>query len=502
MDTASILFSLVSIFLGIYRFLTSTFNHWYSKNVPSLPDPLPGFGHILPAITLRENLGSLLHRIYNRSTASMIGIYYLRKPALIVRDPELVKSVLQTNFSSFHVNMVHVSENDDPVMARDPFFSKNPKSWREGRSRVASHLSNKKLKHLSLIIEGVSRKMRTYIDGKNGAGEFECGLKEFFLRCTGELVANAAFGIQGKSFEDNPKERPFAKLADMIYTPTLINALRLTLVLYFPGMARFLKINLMTKESENFLKNVVKKSIKQRKDENIAPNDYLQFCMETNKDDINGILSDLLIFYDDVYETVSSTLASLFYHLSINPKVQEKLRKILITVVEASDDGLSYESQKNMDYLEQVIFEAMRVTSPVGFLAKLCTEEITLESSDVKCSLEPGDLVIISILGLHLDEKYWPDPEVFDPDRFSPENQASRHKYTFLPFSEGPRMCVGVRLAIMTVKLISANLLLNYSVEFSPKTKLPLVREPTQVTYIKGDLWVKFKKLSTTFSND
>lgn len=495
MDPISLLLCVVLISLAIYRFLTSTFDHWKNQDVPYMPNPLPGFGHLLPTMTLQENLGCLFQRIYNQTSASVIGIYYLRKPALIIRDPELVKSVLQSNFSSFHENMVNFTEKLDPVYSRDPFYTINRDVWKEGRARIVSHLSNKKLKYLSLIIEEVCGKMSAYVDKKILNDCYECGLKEFFLKCTGETVANAAFGIQGNHFEDNSKERPFASLANMIYTPSWINGIKVMLVLYFPSFSKLLKIKILTTESQILLKDIVKKIIKQRKEENVAPNDYLQFCIDSNEDDLNSILSDLLIFYDDVYETVSSTLAAVFYHLSSSQEIQEKLRKHLS---KTSGDKVSYESQKNMDYLEQVIFEAMRLTTPVGFFAKLCTDKITMEGYDgVECNLKPGDLVIISTLGLHLDSKHWSDPQIFDPERFSSENQAKRHKYTFLPFGEGPRMCVGVRLAIMMVKLVTASMLLKYSVEFSSRTKLPLVREPTQVTYIKGDLWVKFKKLDS-----
>lgn len=70
-----------------------------------------------------------------------------------------------------------------------------------------------------------------------------------------------------------------------------------------------------------------------------------------------------------------------------------------------------------------------------------CTKEYAIPKTDVV--LQEGTLVLISSLGIQHDPDYYPNPEVFDPDRFSPESKLSRHSCTWLPFGEGPRICIG-----------------------------------------------------------
>jgi hypothetical protein len=81
---------------------------------------------------------------------------------------------------------------------------------------------------------------------------------------------------------------------------------------------------------------------------------------------------------------------------------------------------------------------------PVLFAARECTKPFELETpSGGSYVVEAGTPVIIPIYALHYDPQHFPDPQIFDPDRFSEENKESRHKYSYLPFGEGPRICLG-----------------------------------------------------------
>lgn len=78
---------------------------------------------------------------------------------------------------------------------------------------------------------------------------------------------------------------------------------------------------------------------------------------------------------------------------------------------------------------------------PVPVLNRVCTKKYTFPDSNV--TLNTGDKVIIPIYSLHYDPNYYPNPEVFDPERFSEENKTSRPNGTFIPFGDGPRICIG-----------------------------------------------------------
>ncbi|XP_017877675.1 cytochrome P450 9b2-like [Ceratina calcarata] len=150
-----------------------------------------------------------------------------------------------------------------------------------------------------------------------------------------------------------------------------------------------------------------------------------------------------------------------------------------------------------MTYMDQVIRESQRYYASVNNMYKVCTEECTLKGSDgLKYRVKPGTEIFISVYGLHKDPRYWSDPETFDPDRFSEERKHEINKMTFLPFGEGPRMCVGMRMGLLQMKCCLATLIKGYKLELSPKTKLPFkLLSFVFLTEAEGGIWVYLSKL-------
>ncbi|KAJ8680137.1 hypothetical protein QAD02_015924 [Eretmocerus hayati] len=501
MDLTLLILIFIVISTILYWYLTKTYKHWENQNVPCLPNPVPGLGHMMPIITLKQSLQDFVLNAYGQTDASVIGFYFVRKPAIIVRDPELVKSVLVTNFNSFRNNSIQLNEKSDPVMAKNPFFATDPDTWKTSRTRTVQHLSGRKLGQLFIIVNEVVVKMHSYvirkIDENNGSFEYET--KDFFTKYTGEVVANAAFAIEGQSFHDNPDKWCFDNVAKTLFEPTLLNGMKQALLFYLPEVGHSLGVSFLQKSTDQYFRENLKATLKQRKEVKSPPHDFLQFCIDSNeKDDVDNIIADLIVFYGDVYETSSSSLSSVFYHLSKHQDIQEKLREHIANVMKKYGNQITYESLKEMNYLEQVIYEALRITPPFPSNLKVCTEEITLQGSDgLKIHLKPGNPVLVPIVALHGDEKHWPNAQDFDPDRFCQENQTDRNKFVFLPFGEGPRQCPGMRFAMMLMKLATASLIHKFSIAHSHKTKEPLEIEPSSIiTYVKGGLWAKFEKLN------
>lgn len=94
-----------------------------------------------------------------------------------------------------------------------------------------------------------------------------------------------------------------------------------------------------------------------------------------------------------------------------------------------------------MTFIQRLLSETLRKYPPLSVLHRLCTNPCFIEESGLH--FEKGQRVMFSILGLHHDPEYFPQPEKFDPERFSDENRSKIKPFTYLPFGEGPRQCIG-----------------------------------------------------------
>ncbi|XP_047984816.1 probable cytochrome P450 6a18, partial [Leguminivora glycinivorella] len=133
------------------------------------------------------------------------------------------------------------------------------------------------------------------------------------------------------------------------------------------------------------------------------------------------------------------------------------------------------------------------------FLNRECTSDcyIPIPGSD-PFKITKGTSVLIPVTSIQKDPKYYPDPEKFDPERFSAEEMAKRPKFTFMPFGEGPKKCIGARLVTLHIKIAIIKLIENFKLTPSTKTKYPFETDPHYTLTIrpKGGAWVIFEPIS------
>ncbi|XP_011705277.1 PREDICTED: probable cytochrome P450 6a13 [Wasmannia auropunctata] len=146
------------------------------------------------------------------------------------------------------------------------------------------------------------------------------------------------------------------------------------------------------------------------------------------------------IFFLAGFETSSTTMTYALYEMAQHQDIQDKVCEEIDEVLAKYDD-LTYDAVNEMPYLHKVINETMRKYPPLPGLNRICTKEIVLPTTNIR--VPKGTLISIPVLGLHRDPSIYPDPDKFDPERFSAEEIAKRHRYAYLPFGEGPHICIG-----------------------------------------------------------
>jgi cytochrome P450 len=156
------------------------------------------------------------------------------------------------------------------------------------------------------------------------------------------------------------------------------------------------------------------------------------------------------------HETTANTLNWTWYLLAQHPEVEARLHAELDTVLDGRPPVLA--DLANLPYVEMVIKESMRLYPPAWIIGRQAIEEVEIGGYFVP----KGTDVNMVIYQVHHDGRWWPEPEAFKPERFSPENEVNLHKHAYIPFSAGPRVCIGNSFAMMEARLLLATIAQRY----------------------------------------
>lgn len=167
-----------------------------------------------------------------------------------------------------------------------------------------------------------------------------------------------------------------------------------------------------------------------------------------------------------MFEGHDTTAAGSSFFLSmmgVHQQIQDKVIQELDEIFGESDRPATFQDTLEMKYLERCLMETLRMYPPVPIIARSLKQDLKLASSDIV--VPAGATITVATFKLHRLESIYPNPDVFNPDNFLPEKQANRHYYAFVPFSAGPRSCVGKRKIIkkLNTSLIKSNFCVNNS---------------------------------------
>jgi cytochrome P450 len=195
----------------------------------------------------------------------------------------------------------------------------------------------------------------------------------------------------------------------------------------------------------------------------------------------DDIANDLLIFMLAGHDTTATALTYALWALGHHPAVQDR---VAAEAAEIGDRELTPEDVPRLGYTVQVLHEALRLCPPAAGVARLATRDIAVDGYRV----EAGTLVAVGLYALHHDPALWPNPMVFDPDRFSPENSKGRDRWQFLPFLGGGRLCIGEHFARLETTLALGTIIRALEIR-SAVEDFPV--EVPFTTVAKGPIWAR-----------
>ncbi|XP_011875041.1 PREDICTED: probable cytochrome P450 6a14 [Vollenhovia emeryi] len=489
----------LSILYIYYKFVI--FNFWRKREVFYV-EPVVPTGNITALVTGTKQIGVFFRDVYLKyKDHRVIGTYTLFKPNLVIADLDLIRTVLTKEFTSFHDRGMFCNEKIDPLSGH--LFLMPGKKWRNLRVKMTPTFTSGKIKQMFPILNECSEELAKFLNSKAQMRE-SIDIKDIFARYTTDVIMSTAFGIKSNCIEEPNNE--YRNNGKKIFK---LNSVVIALAVFVPQILEIFSIPITDRRVTRFYMNMFRENVEYRQTHNIVRYDFMNLLIqlmergyiepdmnddkqETNKSSTVSKLTmteataQSFAFFAAGFETSSTTATFALYELAQHHDIQDKVRKEIDEMLVKHGD-LTYDAVNEMNYLHKVVNETMRKYPPLPLLNRVCTKETDLPTMNLR--LPKGTLITVPVLGLHRDPSIYPDPEKFDPERFNADVIGKRHPYAYLPFGEGPRICIGARFGYIQTKVGLVSLLSRYKFHLHPQTRVPLIfNESSGILSAKGDV--------------
>ncbi|XP_062607936.1 cytochrome P450 3A8-like [Saccostrea cucullata] len=493
------------------QYVKRKFGLWRRLGVPG-PDFVPYVGQMIQLNKKGfHGLDVELVQKYGR----LVGLYFGSQPSIMISDPDLIKTIMVKDFSKAPNRFALVEQRGEMKHSLTEVVDDH---WRFMRNTILPTFSSGKLRKMGILLkekykmllEGLTKKAE-----KGSVIEF----KQVFGSYTMDVIASLGFGMEIDS-QTNPDNK-FVKYAKELFEVNISLLIILAVLIRpFDKLLDYFNMSpLNNRRRMDFFKSAVHRAIDMRDDTDKDRKDMLQLMLNahrlTDKNEIEDthtyenpeewkkrgltveeITGNSILFLLAGYDTTASTMTFMAYNLATNPECQDKLIREIDTVLE--QELPTYDNIQKLGYLDMVFNETLRLYPPATRTNRNNSEEIEVDG----IKIPPNTEIIFPIFAIHRNPKYWPEPEKFDPERFTPENKETRHPYTFLPFGHGPRNCIGQRLAGMEAKCGIAYILQHYRFTNCSETEIPLQLSKEALMKPANGVKLKLERRTPTHLNN
>lgn len=484
---------LVIFYVSVHIYGSRPFNLFASHGIPG-PKPHMFVGNLDSFSKPRF----LAEQEWYHKYGKILGYYFGRTPNLMVADREMLKYIMSTNFANFR-NRPFVVPTDDFT----ELFLMNAKDdkWKFLRSLMMAAFSNKKLRDNSVLI---TRCVQQLLDNlaKIAVNKNDFPANHYFSSYTMDVIAATGFGIEVNS-QNNPRH-PFAVHAKKLFKAGVLQYLiGITFVFPFlwPWVKAYVILTGARKHRDFFAKVCWDTIVFRRQNPEIVPaKDILQTMLEAQKncerektsgEKVLGdkqIIAQSTMFLLAAYENTANTLAFLSYNLALHQDIQDKVYQEIRTAI--GKEPATFENIQKLKYLDMCLSETLRIYPVSPRTDRTVTEEIEILGWTIPKNVN----LIIPIYSIHHDPDIWPNPEKFDPERFSKENSANHLPYSYLPFGSGPRMCMGTRFTQLEIKMAIVEILRNYRLIPSTRTEVPVKLTEYYLLAPQNGIWLSVER--------
>ncbi|KAL0484128.1 cytochrome P450 [Acrasis kona] len=396
-------------------------------------------------------------------------------------SPELAKEMLVTKMKKFGkppglAQMSNFNPNESVFSKYFPdeaksLFSTNYDLWKRHRSLCNKAFSDSNIKRVvEKEIENVSNKVVS-LWRKAISEDKIVEATPLMSAYSTDGVSNAIFGVDFNTLDDPKCELRY--IIEQTFASALYFQLPRIFMFLFPLTREFLRI---WEKWTDIIKKIISERREQVKDGTLR----------------NDVLSNLLVASDNPYpmltngemtrdiaeilgagtDTTATTLSFTLYYLAKHPEIRKKVQTESKEFISNCNGSPTYDQlQSGLPYTKAVIYEVLRVHSPAPYLARYTTEDVTADGVFIP---KGTNVTYFLCMTMHNAEIWGDDVEQFRPERFIEDPSfLERNRFEYLPFSSGPRSCIGQPLAQMEMWMIISKLMSEFNIELENKEELP-----------------------------
>ncbi|XP_063621065.1 cytochrome P450 6B6-like [Cydia splendana] len=492
----------------VYYFGTRNHDYWAKRNVKHDP-PVFLFGNNFKGFFGRKSFTEIANDLYNRfPNERVVGYYRGSTPELYIRDPDIVRNILSNDFAYFYPRGLGRKPEVEPLLAN--LFHADGDLWKLMRQRLTPAFTTARLKAMFPLVVRCAERLQG-VAREAAARPGACDVRELMARFTTEFIGACGFGVETDSLVN--EDSHFRKIGRLMFFRPIPVVLKLMMWELFPPLRSFIHVfdRKLDASLFDFVNNI--RDVRQCKPS--GRHDFIDLLLELevkgkivgesiehrNPDgtpvtvdmemDLKMMVAQVFIFFGAGFETSSSATSYTLHQLAFKPELQLKIQLEIDEVLKKYDNKLCYDAVAEMTLLSMAFKEALRMFPSLGVLNRKCARPYTFP--ELGLTVDPGVKIVVPVEALQNDEKYFDNPRDFQPERFTPEEVKKRHKYVYLPFGDGPRACIGLRLGEMQSLVGLAAVLQVCSVAPAPTTRRVPPVDPTSnvVQTVRGGLPVQ-----------
>lgn len=395
----------------------------------------------------------------NHQYGDMVHIRFVFWPTLIVNHPDAIKHIIQGNHKNYSNKDFFLCHMLSPLWSREP-ITNDGQCWLRKRRLIQPALHRKRVAALGAQVTRATVTMlnRWQNCTERGGSEQSLDIAAEMFHLTLFNIGKALFNMNlGQGVSDF--ERAFLRV-NKLYTEYFYAP--------FPPLNVPVPRNRLLHAAIRTVSQAVDTIIDERRQQNIDNGDLLSMLLMARDEETGQGLS-LQQVHDEVltmmmagHETTAAALTWTWHLLSQHPDVERRFHAELDGVLGGRSP--TFEHVAKLPYTQMILEEALRLYPPAWMFGRKAIADDEIRGYHIPAN----SMIFISPYCIHRHPDFWENPEVFDPERFSPGRSASRPPFAYFPSSGGSRLCIGNMFALMEAKLILATIGQRYRLRSIP----------------------------------